>query len=455
MANMFKPHSYQEFAIKKILELPALALFLDMGLGKTVCSLVAVTQLLWDYFSVSKVLIIAPKKVAESTWDSETEKWDATQQLKISKILGTASERRKALAADADIYIINRDNVVWLMEQLHWRPKMFDMLILDESSSFKNPQAKRFKALRKVRPYFGKVVELTGTPGDKLMDLWAQIYLLDGGKRLGRTITEYRNRWFEADKSNGYVVYSYKPKPGAEQEIYAAISDIAFSMSAADWLELPERIDNVINIELGPGARSRYNELERQMVLELPEGEITASTAAVLSNKLLQMANGAVYDENKGVIDIHDEKLEALKEIAEVGRPILVFYAYKHDRDRLLKWFSYAQELKKPEDVDNWNAGKTKMLITHPASAGYGLNLQAGGSTIVWFGLTWSLEQYKQANARLYRQGQQQAVIIHHLVTKGTVDEQVMLALQGKNAGQAELLAAVKARIKKYRTGVE
>lgn len=297
-------------------------------------------------------------------------------------------------------------NVVWLMEQLHWRPKMFNMLILDESSSFKNHQGKRFKALRKVRPYFEKVLELTGTPGDKLMDLWAQIYLLDGGKRLGRTITEYRNRWFVPDKSNGYVVYSYKPKPGAEQEIYAAISDITFSMSADDWLELPERIDNVISIDMGTGARARYKELERLLVLELPEGDVTAATAATLSNKLLQMANGAVYDENKGVIDIHDEKLAALKEITESGNPILVFYAYRHDRDRLLKWFNYARELKTPEDVNDWNTGKIKMLITHPASAGYGLNLQAGGSMIVWFGLTWSLEQYKQANARLYRQGQ-------------------------------------------------
>lgn len=455
MADVFKPHSYQEFAIKKILELPALALFLDMGLGKTACSLIAITQLLWDYFSVSKVLIVAPKKVAESTWDSEIKKWDITQQLKISKILGTASERQRALAAEADIYIINRDNVVWLMEQLHWRPKMFNMLILDESSSFKNHQAKRFKALRKVRPYFEKVLELTGTPGDKLMDLWAQIYLLDGGKRLGRTITEYRNRWFVPDKSNGYVVYSYKPKPGAEQEIYAAISEITFSMSAGDWLELPERIDNVISVDMGTGARARYKELERLLVLELPEGDVTAATAATLSNKLLQMANGAVYDENKGVIDIHDEKLVALKEIAESGNPILVFYAYRHDRDRLLKWFNYARELKTPEDVNDWNAGKIKMLITHPASAGYGLNLQAGGNTIVWFGLTWSLEQYKQANARLYRQGQQQTVIIHHLVTKGTMDEQVMAALAHKDASQAELLAAVKARVEQYRTGAE
>lgn len=454
MAAVFKPHSYQEFAIQKILELPALALFLDMGLGKTICSLTAVTELLWDYFSVSKVLIIAPKKVAESTWDSEIAKWESTKNLKISKILGNASERKKALAANANVYVVNRENVVWLMETLNWRPTMFDMLIIDESSSFKNHQAKRFKALRKVRPYFSKVVELTGTPrSNSLMDLWAQIYLLDGGKRLGRTITEYRNRWFRPDKTNGHIVYSYVPKPGAEQEIYTAIRDITFSMSADDWLKLPQRIDNVINVDMGKEARCRYEELERQLVLSLPEGEIMASTAAVLSNKLLQMANGAVYDENEGVVNIHDEKLEALKEIVEAGNPILVFYNYRHDRDRLLKWFPFAAELKKPEDVANWNAGKIKMLVAHPASAGYGLNLQAGGSTIVWFGLTWSLEQYMQANARLYRQGQERAVIIHHLVAKGTMDELVMASLGRKQAGQEELLKAVKARIEKYKAG--
>lgn len=450
----FIPHSYQEFAIKKIIELPALALFLDMGLGKTICSLTAIAELMWDYFSVCKVLIIAPKKVAESTWDSEVVKWDSTKKLKVSKILGSAADRRKALATDADLYIINRENVVWLMEELKWEPSMFDMLVIDESSSFKNHQAKRFKALKKVRPYFSKVLELTGTPrSNSLMDLWSQMYLLDGGARLGRTITAYRNKWFVPDKFNGPRIYSYLPKPGAEKEIYEAISDITFSMSASDWLELPERIDNIIKIDVGTAAKERYKKMERQLVLSLPEGEIMAANAAALSNKLLQMANGAVYDDEEGVIKIHDAKLEALKEIIESDEPVLVFYNYKHDMDRILEVFPEAKELKKPEDIENWNAGKVKIALAHPASAGYGLNLQAGGSTIVWFGLTWSLEQYMQANARLHRQGQQKAVIIHHLIAKGTIDEQVMAALARKRLGQEDLMEAVKARIEKYKSG--
>lgn len=451
MAEEFHPHNYQKFAIEKIKELPAVALFLDMGLGKTVCSLSAVVDLLWDSFEVTRVLVVAPKRVAETTWTDEAAKWEHTQRLKLSKVLGSERERINALKANADIFVINRENIPWLMQYYKWRPP-FDMLIIDESSSFKNPQAQRFKALRKVMPYFDRVVELTGTPrSNGLMDLWAQMYLLDGGKRLCKTISQYRTRYFTPDKTNGHVVYSYRPLPEAEEKIYDAIRDITFSMSAKDWLELPDRIDNVISVELTPEAKATYKKLEREYVLSLPEGEVQASSAAVLSNKLLQLANGAIYDEEGQPIRVHDSKLEALKELEQDGKNMLVFYAYQHDRERILKDFPKARELKSAKDIQDWNAGKINMLLAHPVSAGYGLNLQAGGNVIVWYGLTWSLEQYQQANARLYRQGQKEAVIIHHLVAKGTIDEQVMRALKNKDAGQQALLEAVKAKINEYR----
>nr|DAY56198.1 MAG TPA: Chromatin remodeling complex ATPase [Caudoviricetes sp.] len=431
--------------------MPAAALFLDMGLGKTVCSLTAILELLWNHFSVTKVLVIAPKRVAESTWAQEAAKWDHTRAIRVALVLGDLRQREEALKTNSDVFVINRENVVWLMEYYHWRPP-FDMLVLDESSSFKNHQAKRFRALKKVRPLFDRVLELTGTPtSNGLMDLWAQIYLLDGGKRLGRTITQYRQRYFTPDKTNGFVVYSYRPKPGAEEAIQDAIKDIVVSMSAADWLELPERMDNIIPVELGAKERALYQELEREMVLEMPDGDIQAGSAAVLSNKLLQLANGAIYDDERNVIPVHDKKLEALKELAEPGNPLLVFYTYQHDRERIQAMFPEARVMQGAQDVEDWNAGKISMLLAHPASAGYGLNLQAGGNTVVWFGLTWSLEQYQQANARLYRQGQKRTVVIHHLVAKGTMDEQVMQALQHKAIGQQALLDAVKARLDKYR----
>ena len=447
----FKPYRYQQYVIDRIQEMPAAALFLDMGLGKTVCSLTAILELLWNHFSVTKVLVIAPKRVAESTWAQEAAKWDHTRAIRVALVLGDLRQREEALKTNSDVFVINRENVVWLMEYYHWRPP-FDMLVLDESSSFKNHQAKRFRALKKVRPLFDRVLELTGTPtSNGLMDLWAQIYLLDGGKRLGRTITQYRQRYFTPDKTNGFVVYSYRPKPGAEEAIQDAIKDIVVSMSAADWLELPERMDNIIPVELGAKERALYQELGREMVLEMPDGDIQAGSAAVLSNKLLQLANGAIYDDERNVIPVHDKKLEALKELAEPGNPLLVFYTYQHDRERIQAMFPEARVMQGAQDVEDWNAGKISMLLAHPASAGYGLNLQAGGNTVVWFGLTWSLEQYQQANARLYRQGQKRTVVIHHLVAKGTMDEQVMQALQHKAIGQQALLDAVKARLDKYR----
>lgn len=448
----FVPHRYQQYSTNRIIENKAVGLFLDMGLGKTICTLTAIQELMYDRFEVSKVLVIAPKKVAESTWDSEAAKWDHTRSLKISKVLGTEKQRIKALSVEADIYVINRENVVWLCEYYRWHPP-FDMLVLDESSSFKNRQAKRFKAIRKIRTFFERIVELTGTPSSNgLLDLWAQIYLLDFGKRLGRTISSYRDKYFIPDARSGHIVYSYKILPNSDNLIHKAISDICFSMSATDWLEMPEKLINIINVELDATARQKYKALEREKVLEFAQSDVTAGTAAVLSNKLLQLANGAIYDDDKGVQHVHDAKLEALSEIADTNdKPILVFYSFRHDLERIREKFPNAKLLSTDDDVKAWNAGKIKMLLAHPASAGYGLNLQAGGSIIVWFGLTWSLEQYEQANARLYRQGQTEAVIIHHLVAKGTTDEQVMLALEGKKAGQDALLAAVKAKIEEYK----
>lgn len=449
----FIPHSYQQYAIDRILEQPKTALYLDMGLGKTICSLTAVEQLLHDRFQATKVLVIAPKTVAESTWKQEAEKWDHTAGLRVSLVLGTLRQRVLALERDADVYVINRENTVWLMEFCHWRPP-FDMLIIDEASSFKDPRSKRFRALRKVRGCFDRIVELTGTPASNgLMDLWSQIYLLDGGERLGSTLTAYRNRYFVPGQTNGHVVFNYIPKAGAREQIFEKLKDISVSMDKKDWLKLPDRIDNIIPVELDPASTAVYKKMEKALVLDFPDGKVLASSAAVLSNKLLQLANGAIYTEDRGVVQVHNKKLEALKEICEQGGSLLVFYCYQHDRDRILKAFPKARVLETAADVEAWNAGKVPMMLAHPMSAGYGLNLQAGGNNIVWFGLTWSLEQYQQANARLYRQGQEKAVIVHHLVTRGTMDERVMAALSRKEAGQQALLDAVKAKIMEYRGG--
>jgi SNF2 family DNA or RNA helicase len=449
----YEPHGYQAYATKWLLDKEKAALFLDMGMGKSVITLTAINELMFDYFDVAKVLVIAPLRVAQNTWDSEIEKWEHLRHLRIAKILGNEKERIQALNATADIYVINRENVKWLVDRCgkHWP---FDMVVIDELSSFKSHQAQRFKALRKIRPFMKRVVGLTGTPApNSLIDLWPQIYLLDGGKRLGKTITGFRERYFYPDKRNQYIVYSYKPKEGAEEAIYKKLSDICVSMKAEDYLKLPERINNTIPIHLPKKAKEKYDQLERDLLLPLNDSDIVANTAAVLTNKLLQMANGAVYDENGDVQEIHNAKLKALEDVLEAanGKPVLIFYAYKHDLARIKKHLK-GQDLKvldTAEDINAWNKGEVPIMLAHPASAGHGLNLQAGGNIIVWFGLTWSLELYSQANARLYRQGQKQNVIIHHLVAKGTMDEDVMRVLENKEAGQEALLNAIKARVRK------
>ena len=446
----FIPHDYQREAIKRVEENNHYGLFLDMGLGKTIITLTALQDLV-DRAEVTRALIIAPKSVAESTWQDEAGKWEHLD-LTFSTVLGSARQRVAALARNADCYVINRENVVWLCEYYKYKLP-FDMLIVDESSSFKSPSAKRFKALKKCRTCFSRIVILTGTPApNTLMDLWAQVYLLDGGLALGRTITAYRQMYFRPDKCNGPIVYSYRlAGPEAEKQIYAHLEPVCMSLKAADYLKLPPRIDRTISVELSAKALRTYQQMEKDLVLEMADEEITATSAAALSGKLLQMANGRVYSDDKGVIDIHDAKAQALLEIVEAScSPVLVFYNFKHDLDRLQNLFPDAVVLKGAEEMRDWNNGKISILLAHPASTAYGLNLQAGGHVIVWYGLNWSLELYQQANARLYRQGQDKPVIIHHLVAKKTIDEQVMRALAAKEAGQDALLEAVKARIREY-----
>ncbi|MEY8304866.1 SNF2-related protein [Anaerosalibacter bizertensis] len=449
----YKPYDYQEYATQWILDKEKAGLLLDMGMGKSVITLTAIDELMFDYFEVSKVLVIAPLRVAESTWDEEAAKWDHLKHLKISKVLRTEKERINALYTKADIYIINRENVKWLVDKCG-KDWPFDMLVIDELSSFKSHRAQRFKALRKVRPFMKRVVGLTGTPAPNgLIDLWSQIYLLDGGERLGKTITGYRERYFLPDKRNQHIVFTYKLKEGAEEAIYEKLSDICVSMKAEDYLKLPERINNIIPIHLPKKAKDKYDQLERDLLLPLKDSDIVANTAGVLANKLLQMSNGAVYDENGDVKEIHNAKLKALEDTIEAanGKSVLIFYSYKHDLDRIKKHLKRDDltVLDTSEDIKNWNEGKIPIMLAHPASAGHGLNLQAGGNIIIWFGLTWSLELYSQANARLYRQGQKQNVIVHHLVAKDTMDEDVMKALEGKEVGQEALLNAVKARVRK------
>lgn len=449
----FKPHEYQREAIERLIQHPCYGLFLDMGLGKTVITLTAIARLIRN-LEVEKVLIIAPRTVAESTWQDEAKKWDHLKGLRFSTVVGSRQKREAALRKDADCYVINRENVVWLCEHYkYWMP--FDMLVVDESSSFKSPSAKRFRALRKVLPCFDRRVILTGTPApNTLMDLWAQMYILDEGKALGKTITSYRTKYFKPDKMNGYIVYSYRLLKGADEAIYDAIAPEVMSLKAKDYLHMPERIDNIVYCEMGAKARRVYRQMEKDMVLNIGDpNEITAASAAVLSNKLLQMANGCVYTDDYSTQYLHDAKIQKLEEIVEdnAGKSVLVFYAYKHDLKRLQKAFPESRVLGKGDTTDtmvDWNLGRIPVLLAHPASCAYGLNLQAGGNIIVWYGLTWSLEQYQQANARLYRQGQENAVVIHHLVTRGTIDERVMSALSKKEAGQDALLAAVRAELK-------
>ena len=448
----FVPHAYQSYCIERIVNDPAVGLFLDMGLGKTAITLTAVNDLKFNRLEIQRCLVIAPKKVAEATWDTEAYKWDHLRHLRISKILGTEIKRIRAVNTPADVYVINRENIPWLVD--HYRNDWkFDMVVVDELSSFKNCKAKRFKCLTWVLPHIKKIVGLTGTPAPNgLMDLWSQIYLLDRGKRLGKSITAYRLAYFTQNTHGGNFT-TYEEMSGAAGAIRERISDICVSMRAEDYIQLPDRTDVTVPVVLDARARKMYDRFEREMFLQIDEDTLDAATAAVLSNKLLQMCNGAVYSD-EGVAQIHDCKLDAFTELVEAaqGQPMLVFYSFRHDLDRLKKLLSKTKlkigELKSEDDIRLWNEGKINILFAHPASAAYGLNLQAGGSHIVWFGLNWSLELYQQANARLYRQGQKNKVIIHHLVVENSMDEIVMDALKGKESTQNTLLESLKAKIK-------
>ena len=450
----YNPHNYQKYVIEYIEKHPVSAVFLDMGLGKTSISLTAINNLLFDYFAVRKVLVIAPLRVAKNTWSAEINKWDHLNDLKYSIVVGTPAERKNALKAAADIYIINRENIPWLTEYMG-AAFDFDMVVIDELSSFKNYQAKRFKALMKVRPSVKRIVGLTGTPSSNgLMDLFAEFKLLDMGERLGRFIGQYRNTYFMPDKRNGQVIFSYKPLPGAEDTIYRKISDITISMKAADHLKMPKLVTTDYEVALSEKEQRKYKELKDNMVLQLSDDEITAANAASLSNKLCQMANGAIYDDDKAVIHVHDRKLDALEDVIESmnGKPVLVAYWFKHDYDRIadkLKALNIPfEKLDTTGSIEKWNNGKISVALIHPASAGHGLNLQDGGSALVWFGLTWSLELYQQTNARLYRQGQNSdTVVIMHIAAKGTIDEQILKALKKKDSTQSALIDAVKAEI--------
>lgn len=445
----FVPHEYQKYATKFIEENDISALLLDMGLGKSVITLTAIRNLIIKG-EVGRVLVISPLRVARSTWPDEIAKWDHLNDLTYSVAVGTEKERLEALRKNVEIVIINRENVDWLVNKSGYRFN-FDMIVIDELSSFKSYSAKRFKALLKVRPYVERIVGLTGTPSSNgLMDLWAEYRLLDFGERLGRYITRYRLKYFTPDKRSATVIFSYKLLPGAEDEIYNAISDITISMKAKDYLKMPDLIINEVTVDLDPTERRTYETLRKEMVVQISEQEeIDAVNAASLSGKLLQMANGAVYDEDKRVLRIHDKKLDALEDLIEAanGKPVLIAYWYKHDLERIKERFN-VREILNDQDIRDWNNGKIDVAVIHPASAGHGLNLQQGGSTMIWFGLTWSLELYEQANARLYRQGQNETVVIHHIITKGTIDEDVMLALKRKEKMQSALIDAVKARLK-------
>lgn len=445
----YAPHNYQSYATKFILDHPISAVLLEMGLGKSVISLTAINDLMLDYFDVSRTLVIAPLRVASSTWPDEIKKWNHLKHLRYSVVIGSEKERLDALSKPAHIYLINRENVDWLITK-SGIPWMFDMVVIDELSSFKSYQAKRFKSLLKVRPKVKRIVGLTGTPSSNgLMDLWAEFRLLDMGERLGRYITHYRQNFFVPDKRNQQMIFSYKPKDGAEKMIYGLISDITISMKLKDFLKMPECIMNEVVVSLSDKEQKLYDSLKQDMVLTIEEDEIDAINAAALSNKLLQMSNGAVYNDEKEIIHIHDRKLDALEDLIEGanGKPVLVSYWFKHDLERIKKRFD-VREIKTSKDISDWNEGNIPVALIHPASAGHGLNLQTGGSTLIWFGLTWSLELYQQTNARLYRQGQDSTVVIHHILTKGTIDEDVRKALKAKEKIQDALINSVKARLK-------
>lgn len=448
----YKPHEYQSYATEFILSHPISAVFLEMGLGKSVITLSAIFDLCLDSFLVCKVLVIAPLRVARDTWPAEINKWDHLKGLSYSVAVGTEKERIDALKKQSTVYIINRENVDWLVHK-SGIPFHFDMVVIDELSSFKSYGAKRFKSLLKVRPSVKRIVGLTGTPSSNgLMDLWAEFRILDLGQRLGRYISHYRNTYFKPDKRNAQIIFSYKPLPGAEDEIYKQISDITISMKSTDYLKMPEYVSNEVFVTLSEKEWKVYSDFKEDMVANLGDEEIDAVNAAVLSGKLLQMANGAVYDsENKAHV-IHDKKLDALEDLIEGanGKPVLVAYWYKHDLERIKDRFPVRQ-IQSSKDIEDWNDGKIPIAVIHPASAGHGLNLQSGGSTLIWFGLTWSLELYQQTNARLYRQGQKDTVIVHHIITKNTIDEDVLLALTKKEKTQDALIDAVKANLEVMR----
>lgn len=456
----FQPHPYQSYCISRILDTPALGLYLDMGLGKTAITLTAVSDLIYNRFQVRRCLIIAPKKVAEATWNMEAEKWEHLKHLRFSKILGTQQQRIRAACAAADIYIVNRENVVWLVDYFRndWP---FDMVVIDESSSFKNSRAKRFKALTWIRPHVSRLIELTGTPAPNgLQDLWAQLFLLDGGQRLGRTVTGFRERYFSANTHGGHFT-TYEAKADAQESIQQKIGDICVSMKSEDYLQLPDLVYDVVPVQLDPKAAKAYAEMEREMLLQIDEAVIDAGSAAALSNKLLQLCNGAVYDAEGRVIPLHDCKLEAFTELIEQlnGQPALVFYNFQHDRDRLMmlcaKLKLRARLLKTPEDAAAWNRRELDILLAHPASAAYGLNLQQGGNHVIWFGLNWSLELFQQANKRLHRQGQTAAVIVHELAVTESRDMDVIAALEDKDATQNALIESLKVRIRKIKEGTK
>ena len=457
MSRPFHPHTYQAYCIQRLIAEQDLGLFLDMGLGKTAIVLTAINDLKYNRFSVYKVLVIAPKRVAETTWTSEAQAWDHLKHLRVVPVLGSLSKRQRALNTPADIYVINRENTQWIVDY-YGTDWPFDMVVIDESSSFKNHRAKRFKALTWERGHIRRMVLLTGTPSPNgLLDLWAQLYLLDGGKRLGRTLEGYREHYFNPDQRDRTTIFSYAPKIGAEEAIQQKISDICISMKAEDYLDLPECLTVTVPVTLSPAAKKAYDKLERDMLLQVDEATINAGTAAVLGNKLLQLCNGALYDENKQAHEIHNDKIEAFLEVVEGlnGQHALVFYSFQHDRQRLLNALIptglRVRVYTGPQDGEDWNAGKIDILLAHPASTAYGLNLQHGGHHVIWFGLNWSLELYEQANKRLHRQGQTEAVIIHRLAVVGGVDVDVIDALEKKAKTQDSLMQAIKARIDKVK----
>ena len=445
----YQPHEYQQYATDFIIKNPTAAVFLEMGLGKSVIALTAILELCLERFEISRVLVIAPLRVARDTWPAEIQKWDHLKGLTYSVAVGTANERRAALRQKTFVHIINRENVQWLIED-SGIPWQYDMVVIDDRSSFKSHQSKRFKSLMKARPGVRRMVGLTGTPSSNgLMDLWSEFRVLDMGKRLGRFITHYREQFFEPDRRNGMQVFSYRPRAGAEREIYRRIGDITISMRSADYLKMPECVMNTVPVKLDSTEYEVYEEMENKMVTELDGVEIDAVNAAALTGKLCQLANGAIYTPDGNTVFFHERKLDALEDLIEGanGKPVLVAYWYKHDLARIQERFK-VRELKSSKDITDWNAGKIPVAVIHPASAGHGLNLQAGGSTLIWFGLTWSLELYQQTNARLWRQGQQaETVVIHHIITRGTVDEDVMQSLSEKDRSQAALMRAVHARV--------